>query len=82
MDSLNNRPGIYIIGATRRLDLIDPAILKPGRLSQTFFINLPDADGRLEILELSTKNIPLLNVDLQAVAKDDRCKYFRSVLLN
>ncbi|PUU76538.1 P-loop containing nucleoside triphosphate hydrolase protein [Tuber borchii] len=80
-DSLNDRPGIYVMGATTRLELIDPAMLAPGRLSQTFFIDLPDAGGRLEILKLKTKNIPLLNVDLQAVAEDDRCKYFSGAKL-
>ena len=82
LDSVKNHNGIYVIAATNRPDLVDPAMLTPGRFEKVIFIGLPDADQRLEILMTLTKNTTLLNVDLRAVAGDPRCADFRLVLLN
>lgn len=52
VDSLNN---ILVIGMTNRLDLIDTAILRPGRFEVHVEVNLPDEEGRVEILQIHTK---------------------------
>ncbi|KAG0134019.1 P-loop containing nucleoside triphosphate hydrolase protein [Tuber indicum] len=75
LDGRDNRKGIYVIGATNRPDVIDPAMLRPGRYDKLLFIDLPDKDGRLEILKAVTKMTPISNdVDLLAIAEDNRCK--------
>lgn len=82
LDGLNDRNGIYVIGATNRPDVIDPAMLRPGRLDKPLFVDLPNTEERVEILKTITKRTPLSNVDLRAVAEDNRCKNFRSVLFH
>lgn len=54
VDSLNN---ILVIGMTNRLDLIDTAILRPGRFEVHVEVNLPNEEGRLEILNIHTKTM-------------------------
>ena len=54
----DSRQGIYIIAATNRPDMIDPAILRPGRLETKLYVGLPDADGRVEILRRMCASIP------------------------
>ncbi|CAN3372170.1 hypothetical protein DIURU_001871 [Diutina rugosa] len=51
LDGLNDRGGVYCIGATNRPDMIDPAMLRPGRLDKTLFIDLPNQQERLQIIE-------------------------------
>jgi ribosome biogenesis ATPase len=76
LDGLSNRAGIYVVAATNRPDMIDPAMLRPGRLGTSVFIDLPTADERVEILKALYKkalpNAPL-DIDLDVVARDDRC---------
>ncbi|XP_063683865.1 nuclear valosin-containing protein-like isoform X3 [Bolinopsis microptera] len=55
MDGLNSRKNVFIIGATNRIDIIDPAILRPGRLDKTLFVGLPNAEDRLAILQTITR---------------------------
>ncbi|KAH8678058.1 P-loop containing nucleoside triphosphate hydrolase protein [Xylariales sp. PMI_506] len=50
LDGMDSRAGVYVIGATNRPDMIDPAILRPGRLGTSIFVDLPDEDGRVDIL--------------------------------
>lgn len=79
LDGLNDRRGIFVVGATNRPDMIDPAMLRPGRLDKTLFIELPNADEKLDILKtlVRTNGTPLSsNVDLKAVIDDKRCKNF------
>ncbi|KAH8601013.1 P-loop containing nucleoside triphosphate hydrolase protein [Bisporella sp. PMI_857] len=81
LDGLSNRAGIYVVGATNRPDMIDPAMLRPGRLGSSVFVDLPSADGRVEILKaLYKKALPQASVEeveiLETVAKDERCKEF------
>lgn len=79
LDGLNDRNGIFVVGATNRPDMIDPAMLRPGRLDKTLYIELPSADERHEILKTLTKanRTPLaLDVDLEAIANDQRCRNF------
>lgn len=62
---------ILVIAATNRPDIIDPALLRPGRFDRIVKVDLPDKDGRLEILKLHTKSKPLAeDVDLEQIAKE------------
>jgi len=62
---------ILVIGATNRPDILDPAILRPGRFDRIVRVDLPDKDGRLEILKLHTKGKPLAeDVNLEQIAKE------------
>ncbi|RMD40365.1 hypothetical protein DV735_g4756, partial [Chaetothyriales sp. CBS 134920] len=54
----NSREGIYVIAATNRPDIIDPAMLRPGRLETMLYVGLPDAEGRVDILRRITKSLP------------------------
>ncbi|KAJ8128663.1 hypothetical protein O1611_g4970 [Lasiodiplodia mahajangana] len=79
LDGMNNRSGVYVIGATNRPDMIDPAILRPGRLGTNIFIDLPSADGRVEILKTRIRRVLPSYTDfgvLEAVARDRRCDGF------
>ncbi|XP_055988293.1 nuclear valosin-containing protein-like [Sorex fumeus] len=77
MDGLETRQQVFIMAATNRPDIIDPAILRPGRLDKTLFVGLPSPAARLAILKTITKNgtkPPLdTDVNLEAVAGDLRC---------
>lgn len=62
---------VLVIAATNRVDMIDPALLRPGRFDRVVQVNLPDKGGRLQILKLHTRNKPLAdNVDLEVIARD------------
>ena len=61
---------VVVLGATNRPDLIDPALLRPGRLERLVFVPPPDADARAEILTTAARNIPLSGVDLTELAAD------------
>ncbi len=70
MDGFATNEGIIVMAATNRADILDPALLRPGRFDRTIYVGLPDVRGREEILKVHTKNKPLDNdVDLQVVAK-------------
>lgn len=81
MDGLSNRAGIYVVAATNRPDMIDPAMLRPGRLGTSVFVDLPNADERVEILKALYKNAlpeasPEEVAHLEGVARDERCSEF------
>jgi ATPase family AAA domain-containing protein 2 len=65
MDGLDSRGQVVVIGATNRIDSIDPALRRPGRFDREFFFGLPKEDARKQILELNTKAWP--NVDSEMV---------------
>lgn len=72
-----DRKGVYVIGATNRPDIIDPAMIRPGRLDHPLFVGLPTSEGRLEILQTLTKNTPLAaDVDLKEIAFDNSARNF------
>lgn len=78
LDGLGSRAGIYVIAATNRPDMIDPAMLRPGRLGLSVFVDLPTKEERVEILKaLYVKALPESSAEevevLKAVAEDDRC---------
>ena len=70
MDGFDTQEGVIIIAATNRPDVLDPALLRPGRFDRQVTINLPDVNGREEILRVHVKKIKLAaNVDLAKVAR-------------
>jgi cell division protease FtsH len=70
MDGFEGNEGIIIIAATNRPDVLDPALLRPGRFDRQVVVPQPDVKGRLEILEVHTRNIPVdENMDLQKIAR-------------
>ena len=70
MDGFGSHEGIIVIAATNRPDILDPALLRPGRFDRQITVNYPDIKGREEILKVHAKNKPLEeSVDLAKVAK-------------
>lgn len=69
MDGLSTRRGVLVVGATNRPDQLDPALLRGGRLSKTIDIALPDVGGRLRLLQLHSRTMPLVDVDLRGLAE-------------
>ncbi len=69
LDGIEPLRNVVVLGATNRPDLIDPALLRPGRLEKLVFVEPPDADARREILRTAGKSVPLSDdVDLDALA--------------
>lgn len=70
MDGFGENEGIIMIAATNRPDILDPALLRPGRFDRQVYIGVPDIKGREEILKIHTKKKPLASdVDLKVVAR-------------
>ncbi len=69
MDGLEELQSVVVIGATNRPNLIDPALLRPGRFDELIYVTVPDEAGRRHILGIHTKRMPLADdVDLDAIA--------------
>ncbi len=69
MDGLESRGKVVVIGATNRPNAIDPALRRPGRFDREISINVPDREGREEILKIHTRGMPLEKVDLKDLAR-------------
>ncbi|HEX7653724.1 MAG TPA: ATP-dependent zinc metalloprotease FtsH, partial [Verrucomicrobiae bacterium] len=70
MDGFDTQEGIIIIAATNRPDVLDPALLRPGRFDRQVSVNLPDVRGREAILKVHARNVKLSpNVDLSVIAR-------------
>lgn len=70
MDGFSENEGVIVMAATNRADILDPAILRPGRFDRTIYVGLPDVRGREEILQVHTENKPLKeDVKLDEIAK-------------
>ena len=70
MDGFEGNEGVIILAATNRPDVLDPALLRPGRFDRQVVVPVPDVKGRLEILKVHTKNIPLdENANLELIAR-------------
>ncbi len=71
MDGLNERGNVIVLGATNRPDSVDPALRRPGRFDREFEISVPNEDGRLEILLIHTRGMPVSeDVDLKDLASE------------
>ncbi len=69
LDGFDARGDVRIVAATNRIDLLDPALLRPGRFDRIIEIPMPDAEGRKEIFKIHTRNMKLENVDLEELVK-------------
>jgi cell division protease FtsH len=70
MDGFESNDGVILIAGTNRPDVLDPALLRPGRFDRRVVVDLPDLKGREGILRVHTRNIPLAeDVDLQVIAR-------------
>ena len=69
MDGFSSREGIIVLAATNQPDVLDKALLRPGRFDRRVVVNLPDRNGREAILKVHTRNVPLASdVDLRELA--------------
>lgn len=70
MDGFDTTEGVILVAATNRPDVLDPALLRPGRFDRQVVVNQPDLRGRTEILKVHTKNVPVAaNVELEQIAR-------------
>ncbi|MFL0250356.1 ATP-dependent metallopeptidase FtsH/Yme1/Tma family protein [Clostridium neuense] len=79
MSGFNEKQGIVIIAATNRLDILDSALLRPGRFDRHIEVTLPDISARKKILTLHMKNKPINNIDLDDLAR--KTAYFSGAKL-
>ena len=96
MDGMSSRGKVVVIGATNRVNAIDPALRRPGRFDREIEIGVPDRNGRLEILQIHTRGMPIakdvnlekladishgfVGADLQALSKEAAMRALRRVL--
>jgi transitional endoplasmic reticulum ATPase len=96
MDGMSSRGKVVVIGATNRINAIDPALRRPGRFDREIELGVPDRNGRLEILQIHTRDMPLdkdvnlekladishgfVGADLQALTKEAAMRALRRVL--
>src|ERR687887_2202019 len=96
MDGMSSRGKVVVIGATNRINAIDPALRRPGRFDREIELGVPDRNGRLEILQIHTRGMPLdkdvnlekladishgfVGADLQALSKEAAIRALRRVL--
>jgi transitional endoplasmic reticulum ATPase len=96
MDGLSSRGKVVVIGATNRVNALDPALRRPGRFDREIELGIPDRNGRLEILIIHTRNMPLgkdvdlekiadmshgfVGADIQALAKETAIRALRRIL--
>ncbi|BEJ11844.1 hypothetical protein CspHIS471_0203040 [Cutaneotrichosporon sp. HIS471] len=79
LDGLDTRKAVYVIGATNRPDMIDPAMVRPGRLDKLLYVDLPSPPERLEILRTHTKRTPIVDADwghIDMLVTSDSCDGF------
>ena len=70
MDGFESNDGVILLAATNRPDILDPALLRPGRFDRQIVVDMPDVKGREQILRVHTRRIPLApNVDLERIAR-------------
>jgi ribosome biogenesis ATPase len=79
LDGLDSRKAVYVIGATNRPDMIDPAMVRPGRLDKLLYVDLPTPPERIEILRTHTKRTPIADAEwagIAAIAASEACDGF------
>ncbi len=71
MDGLTERGNVIVLGATNRPDSVDPALRRPGRFDREMEISVPNADGRLEVMEIHTRGMPISkDVNLKVLSSE------------
>jgi len=70
MSGISELEGVAVVATTNRPDILDSALLRPGRFDRLIYVPSPDEKARLEIFKVHTKNMPLKNVDLRKLAKE------------
>ncbi|KAF3331590.1 cell division control protein 48 C-like protein [Carex littledalei] len=74
LDGADDRQGVFVIGATNRIEVMDPAVLRPGRLGKKLYVPLPGSDERAAIMKAHARKKPIdADVDLDALARMERC---------
>ncbi|ETO29663.1 hypothetical protein RFI_07458 [Reticulomyxa filosa] len=76
MDGIQSRGDIFVIGATNRADIIDEALMRPGRFGKKIYIPLPDKNGRLDILKKQCTGLPIDEKLIEHLVNDKRCEGF------
>ena len=76
LDGLGTREGIYLIAATNRPEMIDEAMLRPGRLGTLLYVGLPDPDERVDILRALIKRRSAINPELAEIGRSAECYNF------
>lgn len=69
LDGLDSRKGVYVIAATNRPDIIDPAMVRPGRLDKLLYVDLPGPDERAEIVATMMRRLPLGIIDEEVAGR-------------
>jgi transitional endoplasmic reticulum ATPase len=70
MDGMETLNDVIVIAATNRPDILDPALLRPGRFDRIIYTSVPDKEARLQIFSVCTKSMPLIDVDLNILAEN------------
>jgi transitional endoplasmic reticulum ATPase len=70
MSGIGDIEGVSVIATTNRPDMLDPALLRPGRFDRQIYVPAPDEETRLQILKIHTKSMPLRGVNLEKIAKE------------
>jgi transitional endoplasmic reticulum ATPase len=73
MSGIEDMEGVVVVAATNRPDIVDPALLRPGRFDRLIYVPAPDEKTRLEILKVHTKGMPLKDVDIDKMAEKTEC---------
>ncbi|TVU12995.1 hypothetical protein EJB05_46663 [Eragrostis curvula] len=74
LDGADQRQGVFVIGATNRIDVMDDAVLRPGRFGKKHYVPLPGADERVSILKAHARSKPVSSsIDLDALARREEC---------
>jgi len=78
MDGLEGRGSVFLVAATNRPDMLDPALLRPGRLDRLLYVPLPDTPGRVSILRTLLRKVPCVGPGVEAgeIGGDPRCARF------
>lgn len=77
LDGLEDRNGVFVIAATNRPDIIDPAMLRPGRLDKLLYVPLPTKEDRHSILLTCSKKLPISeDVQMKSIAYSENCEGF------
>ena len=75
LDGIQELKGVFVLAATNRPEILDPALIRSGRLSETLYVGLPDLDARRDILQMKMRSMSLSN-DIELLALSEACEGF------